>query len=274
MKKLLPLILIFVLLFSACGDKLQATSCKLQGDEGYGEELQASPTSNLQPPTSTTTLQAPTPTPYPEGTRIIYLTFDDGPSEHTDALLNTLSENNVKATFFVTGDAPDYYDCIGREFAEGHSVGIHCMHHKDYKMYNTYDGYWEDFNAIDELIFSQTGEHTDIMRFPGGSSNWRSDQNSGMMTYLAYKVQDKGYTYFDWDASSGDTERNLTAEAAFEEMKRQVENCREYAILLNHDTMETTVEAMEQFIPWALENGFAFEPLTPDCPTAHHMIHN
>ena len=35
--------------------------------------------------------------------KVAYLTFDDGPSTHSDELLDILKEENVKATFFVVG---------------------------------------------------------------------------------------------------------------------------------------------------------------------------
>ena len=38
----------------------------------------------------------------------VYLTFDDGPSKNTEKILDTLKENNVKATFFVIGRTDDY----------------------------------------------------------------------------------------------------------------------------------------------------------------------
>ena len=33
----------------------------------------------------------------------VYLTFDDGPSDHTDEILDILKKNKVRATFFVVG---------------------------------------------------------------------------------------------------------------------------------------------------------------------------
>ena len=41
------------------------------------------------------------------GSKVIYLTFDDGPGPHTAKLLNILKKYNIKATFFVT-NKPKY----------------------------------------------------------------------------------------------------------------------------------------------------------------------
>ena len=54
-----------------------------------------------------------------------YLTFDDGPSEETEKILNALQEKDVKATFFVLGTElekrPDTYKRI---VSEGHVLSL------------------------------------------------------------------------------------------------------------------------------------------------------
>ena len=60
----------------------------------------------------------------------MFLTFDDGPLEHTPALLDRLAQLNLKATFFVIGDhVAGREDVIRREVAEGHSVQNHSFRH-------------------------------------------------------------------------------------------------------------------------------------------------
>ena len=136
----------------------------------------------------------------PEG-KIIYLSFDDGPGPYTDRLLDILERYNVKASFFVTGLEPDYADCIGRAFREGHSIGAHSASH-DYKaIYANEEAFFEDLNAVQELIHAQTGEYTALCRFPGGSSNTVSRFNRGIMSRLTKAVTERGCRYFDWNGS-------------------------------------------------------------------------
>ena len=62
--------------------------------------------------------------------KVVALTFDDGPSETTCAILDCLSEHNIRATFFVLGEAIERFpELIRRMNAEGHTVGIHAWHH-------------------------------------------------------------------------------------------------------------------------------------------------
>ena len=67
--------------------------------------------------------------PNGNGSKVIYLTFDDGPSSYTGELLDVLAKYNVKATFFVTGMNSSYISYIGKAFSQGHSIGLHTNSH-------------------------------------------------------------------------------------------------------------------------------------------------
>jgi peptidoglycan/xylan/chitin deacetylase (PgdA/CDA1 family) len=70
--------------------------------------------------------------------RTIALTFDDGPSEHTHALLDLLKSHNAKGTFFVGGNnngkgeidtTKEWFGLIRRMVEEGHQLGSHTFNH-------------------------------------------------------------------------------------------------------------------------------------------------
>ena len=63
-----------------------------------------------------------------QGRKVVYLTFDDGPSDNTDALLDVLAEHNVKATFFVNG-YEGYEEALNRIVNEGHTLALHTYTH-------------------------------------------------------------------------------------------------------------------------------------------------
>src|SRR5437660_1381352 len=63
---------------------------------------------------------------YPTREKILYLTFDDGPTIETESLLDTLLKYNAKATFFVVGaQAEKYPNIIRRIIREEHEIGNH-----------------------------------------------------------------------------------------------------------------------------------------------------
>ena len=114
--------------------------------------------------------------------RVVYLTFDDGPGPYTAQLLDVLARYGVKATFFVTALNSDYEDMIGRAYNEGHSIAVHTYSHDYRKIYASEEAFFEDFNAMEDVIYRQTGQYTKLCRFPGGSSNTVSQFNPGVMS--------------------------------------------------------------------------------------------
>ena len=207
--------------------------------------------------------------------KIIYLTFDAGPGAYTEQLLDILKENNAKATFFVTAIHDDYLDLITREAEEGHSVAVHSLTHEYATIYSSVEAFWKDFDAMNAIIREKTGSETLLMRFPGGSSNTVSKITPGIMTTLTKQMKEKGYYYFDWNVDSNDAGGANTPEEVFENCKRGVEDMR-VSMILCHDIKEFTVKGMEKFVPWAIENGYTFLPLTTDDTSfnAHHTVNN
>ena len=208
----------------------------------------------------------------PDG-RYVYLTFDDGPYQYTEKLLDIFDKYNVKATFFITAWY-GYPEMIGEEFRRGHSVGVHTYHHKYNEIYSSDEAFWADFEKVQDLIVEQTGQRTNIMRFPGGSSNGISaEYNKGIMTRLVKQVEEKGYTYFDWNVSSGDAGETTDSKVVAQNIIDAIQD-RTYSVVLCHDVKEYTVDAMEEVILYCQQNGYTLLPLTEGSPTMHHAVNN
>ena len=210
--------------------------------------------------------------PDPEG-KLIYLSFDDGPGPYTDRLLDVLALYNVKASFFVTGLYPDYADCIGRAFREGHSIGVHSLSHNYRRVYASEEAFYADFGAMQEIVREQTGQETRLFRFPGGSSNTVSRFNRGIMTRLTRAMTDQGYIYFDWNVSAGDAGETSSTEQVLQNL---IDGCsaRRVSLVLQHDDREFSVAAVERVIIWGLTNGYGFAALDESGPVVHHNLAN
>lgn len=208
----------------------------------------------------------------PDG-KTIYLTFDDGPGPYTDELLDILGKYNVKATFFVTAEREKYRDCIGRAYREGHSIGVHTCSHDYYEIYASEEAYFDDFFAMEDIIYEQTGEYTKLFRFPGGSSNTVSSFNPGIMSRLTKAMENMGYKYFDWNVTSGDAGETTKTDVVLENV---IDGCtgRKTCVVLQHDIKDYSVDAVEQIIIWGLNNGYSFRGLDMDSPDAHHGVNN
>ena len=204
------------------------------------------------------------------GSKIVYLTFDDGPSKHTGRLLDVLKKYNVKATFFVTGYGED--SLIKREYDEGHTVALHTYSH-DYKtVYSSVENYYKDLNKIKDRVKRITGVESNLIRFPGGSSNTVSRKTPGLMSYLVKDVQAKGYHYFDWNVSSGDAGATTSTNKVYSNVVNSLKS--DVSVVLQHDSKGYSVDAVESIIKFGLENGYTFKALDENSYGAHHGVNN
>lgn len=205
---------------------------------------------------------------------IIYLTFDDGPSVHTGRLLDILKKYNVKATFFVTGAGSD--DLLRREYNEGHSIGLHTYTHDYAYIYQNEETYFADLLRVQNRVKNATGYTSMLMRFPGGSSNTISTKYDGgqkIMSRLAKAVQERGFTYFDWNISSGDAGGAYTSSQVYNTVVSHLGHGGSY-VVLQHDIKGFSVDAVEGIIQYGLSHGYVFMPLSASSFAAHHGINN
>ena len=210
--------------------------------------------------------------PY-EGMVKVCLTFDDGPSRNTDAILDILDSYGIKATFFVNGH-PGFEDQYRRIAEEGHTIGMHSYSHVYSDVYADIDGFATDLEEIRSYIRELTGEESIYYRFPGGSSN--TVHTMPMQECIDY-LDEMGITYFDWNVSIGDAlgyERSVNALVDTTMAQINALDAQTIVILM-HDApgKETTVEALPILIEkiQALDN-VAIVPITEDVTPVHHVI--
>ncbi len=207
-----------------------------------------------------------------ENGNVIYLTFDDGPSNHTERLLNILKKYDVKATFFVC--ATGKLKWCSRQLEEGHTVAIHTYTHDYETVYASEEAYFTDLYKIQEAVYNQIGLAPTILRFPGGSSNKVSMKyQEGIMTRLTQAVEEQGFVYFDWNVSCGDGRTDIDTERIIKNVKSGVSG-KKVSVVLMHDSHSYTVDAVEDIIVWGLENGYTFLPLSKYSFKAHHNVNN
>lgn len=152
-------------------------------------------------PSGGTTPQARQPT----ARRVCYLTFDDGPSDKTLEILDILDKYRIKATFFVIESENIEY--VKKIYAAGHTIGLHTATHDYSVIYSGEDMFYKDITRLSDKIYELIGVRPTLLRFPGGSSNTVSKNYCrGVMTRLVKTVGGRGYSYFDWNISSGDAE--------------------------------------------------------------------
>lgn len=190
-----------------------------------------------------------------------YLTFDDGPSGNTDIILQTLQEENVKATFFVVGtDNADNLARMRRIVQEGHTIGMHSYSHSYKKIYASVEAFLKDMYQVFNLIKDTTGVTPTCFRFPGGSIN---SYNKAVYKDIKAEMIRRGFVPYDWNVSSGDAS---TTKYTPEQLTGYVLNgigSKSRIIVLMHDSSskENTAQAVWQIIIGIREKGFIFAPL-------------
>ncbi len=192
--------------------------------------------------------------------KIIYLTFDDGPSVCTDDILRILKEENVKATFFVTAQFTPYLSKLTDIARDGHEVAIHTYSH-NFKMYQSIESYFEDLNKIKDVIIKYTGKSPRIMRHPGGSSNSifkKHNRDPQFMDRLCVALLDSGYQFVDWNLDSRDASGNNVPVNVI--VRSACQTAHHIQCLLMHDTgaKRTTVQALPQIIRFFKQQGYEF----------------
>lgn len=207
----------------------------------------------------------------PDPKKVIYLTFDDGPSKYTPKLLKTLRKYGVKATFFVVNN--DFHRYMDDIVSDGHTIALHTGSHRYDVIYVDEKAYFQDLETIHNQILATTGVDTMLMRFPGGSSNTiykRYCREAGLLGRLKQAVQEKGLKYFDWNVDSGDASTAKTSADVYRNVIAGIQAQNGSSVVLQHDTCGFSVEAVEKIIQWALANGYTFLALNADSPGVHH----
>ena len=196
--------------------------------------------------------------------KIVFLTFDDGPSEvNTKGILEILTKNNIKASFFIIGKSGERNKEILKELGKkGMAVYPHSYSHEYEEIYKNTESYFKDLNLCEEVIKKHvSGVNKPYMRMPGGSAN--SVCNKVILKSIKDQLREKNYSYIDWNVDSLDaTSRRESAER----IKRSVFKESTYnsiSVVLFHDTesKDTTVAALEDVIKYYKNNNYQFKTL-------------
>lgn len=206
--------------------------------------------------------------------KIAYLTFDDGPSQNTELILDLLKAYEIKATFFVNGNHTEFGKRIYKRIVdENHTLANHTYSHDYSYVYSSMENYIKDTEKLNQLLYEATGMIPQLIRFPGGSNNHVSIGYGGtlLMKNLIQWAKEQGYEYYDWNVDSKDTSSKapsmvMIVEATLEQIKdQQVVN------ILLHDAAHktTTVEALPVIIETLIRRGYSFKAITGDSMVIH-----
>lgn len=194
--------------------------------------------------------------------KVIYLTFDDGPTpEITNWTLNVLKQFEAKATFFCIGEnVQKHPDTFQNIIDHGHAIGNHTYNHLNGRKTTT-KAYLENVNQAQEIINNQISnnkfpdsENVNLFRPPYGQITKKQGR----------ELIDLGYNIIMWHVLAIDWSSRTTKKSS---LKNVINNACNGSIVVFHDSKKAS-ENMMYALPRCLEyfsnQGFAFKALSKD----------
>jgi peptidoglycan/xylan/chitin deacetylase (PgdA/CDA1 family) len=204
---------------------------------------------------------------YYYGDHVAYLTFDDGPNkENTTKILKILKDEQIHATFFLTGNNVERYpDVVKAIYESGNAIGIHSYSHDYKKIYASPQAYMDEVDKTAGLIYDVIHVRPVISRAPGGTS--------GHFTKAFWQaLNQEGYIEVGWNSLTGDADgTGKTAGKEVENIKKQLvlrPYLHSHLVILMHDASghQATVEALPELIKLLKSQGYTFRVVTTAIP--------
>lgn len=195
--------------------------------------------------------------------KVIYLTFDDGPSPNTKKVLDILNDENVKASFFVIGNQIDNYKEVIEELEDsGMCILPHTYTHEYRMIYKSADDYFNDLqNCKDKIEQVLNKKIVNFIRFPGGVHNelLRKD----VFERIKQKFLNDKIYFIEWNVYGFDAERNPKTSYEITNSTIRQLGFENKAIVLLHDGFgnKNTVKALRDIIRKAKKLGYKFRTL-------------
>ncbi len=194
--------------------------------------------------------------------KLLYLTFDDGPSQVTSSILDILESKGVKATFFVVGyKIKGREDIILRIKDEGHSIGLHSYTHDYEKVYSSHKSFLREMDKTFKEIKDVTGLSIYTIRFPGGSINRLNKE-------LLNSIHKNNYKIYDWNACLSDgIDGDIPPDQLYEESTKVVGNYSRIILLMHcAENNANTCKALAKIIDYYVNEGYEFKTIDEDTP--------
>lgn len=175
---------------------------------------------------------------------MVALTFDDGPTEHTQAILDMLAEFDCHATFFVVGNRiGSYEDTLRAVLAAGHEVGNHTWNHPDLTTLDSYK-IGTNIRRCNERIYEATAYTPRYLRPPYGALSRKVYYEARALELITVKWS---LDTLDWDVRNAEKiYRNI------------MDGISDGDIILCHDTVPESIEALRRAIPELMAQGYQF----------------
>ncbi|MED3585891.1 polysaccharide deacetylase [Bacillus thuringiensis] len=183
--------------------------------------------------------------------KVVYLTFDDGPSELTGKFLDVLKEQHVASTHFMQGSNLQntaFQENVKRAVKEGHYIGAHSMTHNSDKLYKK-GQFVPEMKETLALIHNITGTTPKLVRPPYGSAPGLKGEE------IRNQIVEAGIKVWDWTIDSNDWKLKGNPQQIIENVKRTT--TEDVEVVLMHEKPQT-LQALPEIIKFYKEKGYEF----------------
>ncbi len=202
--------------------------------------------------------------------KYVFLTFDDGPSNSTEKILNTLKDKDVHGTFFVLGSSIENdskrQEYLKEELKSGNAIANHSYSHDFKKLYPgnklNIDYFMDEFNKTNDIMQSILGGEFDcrVLRMPGGYGTRKYYKDPSLKEF-DNTLQENGIINVDWNALDGDAEGKPYSTEEMLNYVKKTSKGKNHVVILMHDAAgkEKTVEILPQIIDYYKNEGYEFK---------------
>ncbi|MDK0619293.1 polysaccharide deacetylase [Clostridium perfringens] len=202
--------------------------------------------------------------------KYVFLTFDDGPSNSTEKILNILKDKDVHGTFFVLGSSIEKdskrQEYLKEELKSGNAIANHSYSHDFKKLYPgnklKIDSFMDEFNKTNDIMQSILGGEFDckVLRMPGGYGTRKYYKDPSLKEFDDI-LQENGIINVDWNALDGDAEGKPYSTEEMLNYVKKTSKGKNHVVILMHDAAgkEKTVEILPQIIDYYKNEGYEFK---------------
>lgn len=185
--------------------------------------------------------------------KVVYITFDDGPTLNTPQIVETLESYGAKATFFVLEERiVQYPDFIKQIHHSGNALGLHGVSHSE-AIYYTASSPFEEMEKANKALKAVLGEGSNLVRVPFGSSYRLTMEQAKILG-------DNGYVIWDWNVDPRDSVGRIIPERVMANLRRDLSKCKGTPVILLHDR-KSTAQLLPQILEYLKEEGYSMLPL-------------
>jgi len=181
---------------------------------------------------------------FPNKKNQVFLSFDDGPTKQTEAILKLLKEYNATGNFFCIGKQLEKKPELAKQLADdGHLIGNHSYSHTNIFPLKSQSKILEEIRKTNFIIEKITGRPNRFFRPPFGVSN----------PNIARAIQKLNMINIGWSIRSFDTQDKKGTKA----LDKITTNLKAGDIVLLHDNSPRVLFILEQLLIFLRENNFS-----------------